>query len=249
MIKIIKELHGFSNNRIFLVSKNGNLIVKKRGNVLRNVERMLVLSSNFPLPKIYSYSDNHLDMEYIHGLDIKTYLKTRSYDNLLEFIVDVLEKFKSTAVLKNYTDDYNKKLSQIDFSELVFTKEQLLEKLPKELPSSEYHGDLTLENILYNINSNKFVLIDPVTTEYNSYIFDIAKMRQDLQIGWFVRNTPEGMGIDVKLKHIQQHLLTIFPEADNDYLLILMLLRVYNYAKIDSFEKTFLKQGINSLWK
>ena len=101
--------------------------------------------------------------------------------------------------------------------------------MPKVLPRSVYHGDMTLENIIYNTNTGKFVLIDPVTTEYDSYIFDIAKMRQDLQCGWFIRNNH--IMIDVKLKHIQQQLFIKYPESNNDYLLILMLLRVYCYAK------------------
>jgi hypothetical protein len=187
-------------------------------------------------------------MEYIHGLDIKTYLPINSYEPLLNFIVEILERFKLNSVPKDYTDSYIAKLDQITFdSDIVFTKDQLLNKLPRILPASQYHGDLTLENILYGMDTKSFYLIDPITSEFDSYIFDIAKLRQDLHCGWFIRH--DHTMIDVKIKHIQQELLSLYPAANNDYLLILMLLRVYRYSKPNSFERKFLTKGINSLWK
>lgn len=247
MTKILKELYGFSNNKIFLISEDEKLLVRKIGNVSRNIERMVALS-DFPIPKIFYYNDDRIDMEYIHGLDMKTYLTTNSYDLLLNFIVSILDQFKHKVIEKDYTNYYIDKLSQIELDcDIIFTKEQLVEKLPRYLPSSQYHGDLTLENILYSINNKSFYFIDPLTSEFDSYVFDIAKLRQDLQCGWFIRN--DHTMIDVKIKHIQQKLLSLYPEADNDYLLILMLLRVYRYSAPNSSERKFLTNGINSLWK
>jgi tRNA A-37 threonylcarbamoyl transferase component Bud32 len=247
MIKIVKELKGFSGNRIFLVDRNNQLLIRKRGNVVRNIERMLALADNYPLPKIYSYSDTRLDMEYVHGLDIRSYLKINSYENLLAFIVDILNNFKKDSIEKDYSTVYKNKLLNIKLDGLGFTREELFNRLPKILPSSTYHGDMTFENIIYNTNMGKFVLIDPATIEYDSYIFDIAKMRQDLHCGWFIRN--DRIMVDVKLKHIQQQLFINYPESNDDYLLILMLLRVYNHATPGSFEHKFLTERIKSLWK
>jgi hypothetical protein len=55
--------------------------------------------------------------------------------------------------------------------------------------------------------------------------------------------------LDVKTKHIQQELLKRFPEANNDYLLVLMLLRVYRYSKPDTLERQFILDWIKKLWK
>lgn len=245
--KIIKELHGFSGNQIFLMGKRGNLFVRKIGKVDRNLERMLALVNNFPVPKIVKYSDIAIDMEYIHGLDIKTYLLNNNGSNLTNFICDILTKFKSTSVIKNYKEVYITKLDEIEFTtEIKFSKNELLEKLPEVLPSSNYHGDLTLENIIYTEDKG-FYLIDCAYIEYDSYIFDIAKLRQDLEIGWFLRNS--SVNLDIKTKRIQKHILDIFPEAHNDYLLILMLLRVFRHTKPNTFERAFILRGINSLWK
>ena len=244
--QIIKEFRGFSGAQVLLMKKHNRLFVRKIGNVERNVERMAALQNQLPLPIIYNYSKNKLDLEYIHSLDIKTYLKTNHYEKLLQFLFGCLEMFAENTVEKDYTDVYIQKLKEVDFTDIPFTAQDLLSQLPKTLPSSNYYGDLTLENILYN-DTRGFILIDCQTSEYDSYIFDIAKLRQDLELGWFTRK--DNVMLDVKTKHIQQRILQQYPEASNDYLLILMLLRVYRHSKPDTLERNFLLQGINLLWK
>jgi len=245
--KVVKELYGFSGNQILLMQKHDKLFVRKIGNIDRNVERMVALHEKYPLPKIYKYSKNRFDMEYIHGLDIKTYLKTNHYEALLNFLTTIIDQLKSNSTDKDYSEIYKEKLNEISFSnEIPFTANQLFDKLPKILPQSEYYGDLTLENILYAENRG-FLLIDGQTTDYDSYIFDIAKLRQDLECGWFTRY--DNVMIDIKIKHIQQELLKRYPIADNNYLLVLMLLRVYRYSKPNTIERNLLLEGIKRLWK
>jgi len=244
--KIVKELYGFSGNQILLMQKHDKLFVRKIGNISRNIERMQALSAEYPLPQLYTVSKKMIDMEYLHGLDIKSYLKTNNYKKVLGFILSILDKLSSNAVDKDYTETYIKKLQEISFDEMPFTREQLLERLPKILPSSNYHGDLTLENIIWTADRG-FFLIDCATIEYDSYIFDIAKLRQDLELGWFTRK--DNARLNVKTKHIQQKILQQHPTANNDYLLILMLLRVYRHSRPDTLERNFLLKGINLLWK
>jgi len=244
--KIVKELYGFSGNRILLMQKHDKLFVRKIGDISRNIERMQALAADYPLPQLYTVSKKMIDMEYLHGLDIKSYLKTNNYKKVLGFILSILDKLSSNAVDKDYTETYIKKLQEISFDEMPFTREQLLERLPKILPSSNYHGDLTLENIIWT-EDRGFFLIDCATIEYDSYIFDIAKLRQDLELGWFTRK--DNAMLNVKTKHIQQKILQQHPTANNDYLLILMLLRVYRHSRPDTLERNFLLEGITSLWK
>ena len=244
--KVVKELHGISGNQIFLMQKHDKLFVRKIGNISRNIERMQFLLEEYPLPQLYTVSKKMIDMEYLHGLDIKSYLKTNNYEKLLDFILSILDKLSSNVVDKDYTETYIKKLQEVSFDEMPFTREQLLERLPKILPSSNYHGDLTLENIIFTTDRG-FFLIDCATIEYDSYIFDIAKLRQDLELGWFTRK--DNARLNVKTKHIQQKILQQHPTANNDYLLILMLLRVYRHSLPDTLERNFLLEGITSLWK
>jgi RIO-like serine/threonine protein kinase len=244
---VIKSLNGFSGSTVLLIEENSRTFVRKIENVERNYERIShLISCGFNIPKIYNKEGNILDIEYIPSLDMKTYLENNSINTLISFLIETLTKLSSQKNLVNYENIYKEKLERIDFDELPFTKKDLIEKLPKELPQSDYFGDLTLENILYG-SDKKFYLIDAVSIEYDSYIFDIAKLRQDLKCKWFLRNSK--VSLDVKLNKIEKEILNKFPEANNDYLLILMLLRVYKHAKPNSFEQLFLKREINKLWK
>ena len=117
-----------------------------------NHERLSALfSEDYPVPKIYNYDGTCLDIEYLHGLDIKHYLIQHNISELQNFIVHLLEGFSKQTVDKDYTEIYNYKLKWIDGrSDLPFTRLELVNRLPKVLPCSTYHGDLTLENIIYS---------------------------------------------------------------------------------------------------
>ena len=243
----IKELKGFSGSKIYLMKNNNGLFIRKMDNVDRNYVKLNELSQHFNVPKIYTYDNNVLDMEYIHGLDMKSYLAVRDTKRLTDFLIDTLYKFSNNVSMSDYTNVYIDKLKYIKLpSEMIFTKEQLLEKLPKRLPRSKYFGDLTLENMIYG-EDGQFYFIDGMTSEYDSYIFDIAKLRQDLECKWFLRDTK--LLLDVKVENIQDKLLEKFELANNNYLLILMLLRVYRYTKPFSKEEALLIKEMNRLWR
>ena len=245
--KVIRQLKGHSGSQIFLMKEDDNIFVRKIGNVERNFERLSNLySESYPVPIIYQKFDETLDMEYIHGLDMKSYLIDGDLNYLAKFIIETINKFAKNSIVKDYTEVYNSKLEFVNTAkDLPFTKEELIARLPKKLPCSQYHGDLTLENILYS--HHQFYMIDAVTIEYDSYIFDIAKLRQDLQCKWFLRNS--NASLDVKLKSLQDKILERFSGADNDYLLILMLLRVYLHTIPGDGNREFILKEIKKLWK
>ena len=243
----IKELRGFSGSKIYLMRGDKGLFIRKMNNTDRNYIKLNELSENFNVPKIYSMGEDVLDMEYIHGLDMKSYLAVRGTNRLTDFLIDILKKFSENVHLADYTDVYKDKLKYVKLPvDMNFTKEELLDKLPKRLPRSKYFGDLTLENMIYG-EDGQFYLIDGMTSEYDSYIFDVAKLRQDLECKWFLRNSD--YRLDVKLENIQDKLLEEFELANNNYLLILMLLRVYRYTKPFSKEEKLLTKEMNRLWK
>lgn len=247
MDKIVKELHGFSGSNVLLMQNDSHLFIRKIGNVERNYERLTALETVCNVPKIYQKSGEILDMEYIHGLDMKNYLRTNTTELLSSFINQTINKFACSSIDKDYTQVYNAKLEWVDSAtDLPFSKNELIAKLPKILPQSVYHGDMTLENIIHGVN-DKFYMIDAVTIEYDSWVFDLAKLRQDLECKWFLRK--DKLMLDVKLENIQKTLMESFPLANNNYLLILMLLRVYLHAPKNSLEHKFIIKEINRLWK
>ena len=145
----IKELKGFSGSKIYLMRGDKGLFIRKMNNTDRNYIKLNELSKNFNVPKIYSMSEKVLDMEYIHGLDMKSYLAVRDTKRLTDFLINILTMFNEDVHMADYTDIYKDKLKYINLPvDINFTKEQLLEKLPKRLPRSKYFGDLTLENMI-----------------------------------------------------------------------------------------------------
>jgi RIO-like serine/threonine protein kinase len=247
MDKVIKEFHGHSGSQVYLMENEFGLYVRKNGNVVRNIERMQsLMNAGFPVPKIYEHNSETMTMQYIHGLDMKNYLIHFDTDPLIYFIKETIEKFKYNTKEKDYTEIYENKLQWMDLdNSLPFTKNELIKVLPKKLPQSIYHGDMTLENIMHT--KKGFFFIDPVTVDFDSYIFDISKMRQDLECKWFLRN--ENLKLDVKLQNIKDELKQYYPQAFDDSILILMLLRVYVHCEKNDYNYNFIKRNIEKLWQ
>lgn len=247
MEKIIKELQGHSGSKVYLKEIEGVYCVEKIGNTKRNFERMTELTKlGYHVPKVYLSIDDSLLMEYIHGLDMKNYLIHNNINQLFNFINETMDSFSYESEMKDYTETYYNRLAWLDKSkDMPFTKYDLIAKLPKVLPKSTYHGDFTLENILHT--NTGFVMIDPVTTEYDSYVFDLAKLRQDIECKWFLRNSE--VKLDTKLEILNSKIKHSFSQDINDSLLILMLLRVIQYCERGDNNYNFLMKEIHRLWK
>ena len=247
--RIVKQFHGHSGSKIFLMNKHGRLFVRKQGNIARNLDRYTALTRSLPsipMPEIYHVFDDTIDMEYINGVDMRTYLLDHDPEPLLDFLKTVLTKFSMVLETVDYQTTVQNFLEMIDLDNMPFTAEQILQSIPTRIPKSYYHGDLTLENILWHPTQG-FYLIDAQSGIWDSYIFDICKLRQDLECGWFLRNNPANL--DQKLQYLKQELVQQWPNANNSGLLVLMLLRVYRYCDEHSQEQKFILKAINNLWK
>ena len=247
MNKIIKPLNGYSGSKIYLMQSGNTYFVRKIGNVARNYERLTVLHSlGLPVVNILNFDNDILDLEYIQGADMKIYLLNSNPKELANFISTAIDSIKKTEQnVKDYTKIYNYKLNWIDNSNLPFDSKELTNKLPKFFNQSQYFGDLTLENILFN-KQKGFIIIDPATIEYDSWYFDLAKLNQDLTCKWFLRNSK--INLDHKLSLLKQYIEEECGEI-NTYLTIAMLLRVYKHALKDNATKEFLNRHIRLLWK
>lgn len=260
---ILKKFSGYSTSEVYLMQSD-KTFVRKVGNVTRNLERLSALTKlGIPTPKVFNldYTNNSYDMEYIHGLDMKTYLLNNNTTKLIDFLKWLLYQLSDGALShryrtsKNYLGTIAKKLDYIEkdwlyYKELLpFSPNQFLKFLEYEeidFAPTEYIGDLTLDNIIWEPEEDRFVLIDPVTIEYDSWIFDIAKLKQDIQCKWFIRNNPEHH-LDVKLHRINTAMNEVYQIPN--HLVILMLLRILPYArKINGKDEIFLLERIKELW-
>lgn len=243
---IIKKFEGHSGSEIFLIKNDSATFVRKIHNIDRNYDRLVELKGlGFDVPCVYHKGHNYIDIEYIKGFDMRTYLNNNNIEHFCEYLFDLISKFSNSSVEKDYTDTYYSKLKWLDNhpSTFPFSKDELIESLPKKLPQSVYHGDLTMENILYN---GRFYMIDCMTSEYDSWVFDLSKLRQDLKAKWIIRNYHD-INIENYLNIIDERVIKKYSVLNNQ-LLILMLLRIWPYVKDGSNDQEFLLENIKHLW-
>jgi hypothetical protein len=248
MEQVIKELKGHSGSRVYLLQDRDRIFVRKIGDVQRNYERLISLNSILPVPEVYSYDGRVLDMEYIHGLDVATYLTYHNPKRLADFLIDTIDALEYNGdSVKDYTQTYWTKLSVIsDWTPFTFTMKDLIDRLPHSLPQTNYYGDLTLENVLYDTSRDSFVLIDPLTSEYDSFVFDIAKLSQDIVCEWFIRN--KNINLSHKLGIVKDSVFRKYNKyMYESSLTILMLLRVFPYCKTPH-DREFIIREANRLW-
>lgn len=246
--EIVRPLQGFSGNRIFLLQHDEHVWVRKQGNISRNLSRMTQLQNILPMPRILDQGDDWFDMEFIHGLDMASYLTIHGHRALTDFLIWAVTTMSANSQLRDYSDRYQQYLESHPWSDrFEFSTQQLASRLPAQLPASDfYFGDLTLENMIYG-QDQRFYFIDGQDSVWDSWVFDLVKLRQDLESEWFLRH--DDRILTGKLQQIQEKLLSLWPMAADNNLLILMLVRVYRYAKEGSTEQEFLTKEINRLWK
>ena len=242
--KLLQKFSGHSGSEVYLLRKSDRVFVRKINNIDRNHDRLIALQE-YSVPRLYGRQENILDMEYIHGLDLRTYLINYSSYDLAEFLLSTLQAFAKSCCEKNYSSTYDLFLSQVNFEVLPFSQQQLTQSLPKKLPCSQYHGDLTLENIIWN--QRGFVMIDCSSGPWDSWIFDFYKLQQDLKCQWFLRKNPAK--IENKLSYINNQLIDKLNIELEPSLIILMLLRVLNHCQPNDADAKFILQHIYQLWK
>ena len=249
MSKIEKTLSGYSGSEVLLISDGTTSLVRKTGNVARNIEQYQQLSStNISMPRLLDIGTDHYDMEYVRHTDMVSWLLHNPTDQLIRWIVETIAQLQQDSVQKDYSSIYASKLHNPNLDQhwinLPFTVDELLSRLPVMLESSNYHGDFTMDNFLHGADG-RFYLIDPITTEYDSWIFDVVKLMQDLDCGWFIRSKP--VLLHGKLWTMRKAILKAYPAAADPHLLILMLLRILPYAR-STEDTAWIHKEINRLW-
>ena len=242
---LVKELHGYSNSKVLLLKENNTLFVRKFDNIQRNLERYDSL--DLPFPKILNRCNEYYDIEYIENIDTVNYLLHNGPVELLDFITNVVDTLASKNTgTKDYSNVFYEKTKFIsEYKELKFTQDELLKRLESNVLCTNYFGDLSLDNILFDTKKKEFVLIDGLTSVYDSYVFDLAKLSQDIKHKWFIRN--KTIYINHQLNYLDKALTKKYPKYSNPYYSILMLLRILPYHKTEK-DKNFILKRVNELW-
>lgn len=215
-------------------------------------------------PKVYKsgYVEDkfYFNMEYIKGktlaecfnnIDVNKipFLASSLFNNL--YIESAVKSPKAGSIFLRKIEDLKTKLFNFEELKEAF---YILENFNwSNVLKSPCHGDLTLENILVAQN-NQMYLIDFLDSFYNSWMLDIAKLLQDLELKWSFRNLPDDSNRNLRLFLAKKYLLNEFNKIPNGtsvlnaiyHLLLLNIIRIYPYTA-DSYTLNFLNNALKNV--
>jgi len=270
---IIKELTGHSGCTLNLIKENETLLISKTSphkNYNSRLKRQwkkqsgFVAKGNVFAPKTcdYGYVNDlfFFNMQFIHGETLAQYT---SNIMITEIVDCIKELFKCLYMEESTVSPYTPSifLKKIEALENSLTAERKFFEPFKILKSfnwgkvykSPCHGDLTLENIIITADKNLY-LIDFLDSFYNSWMIDIAKLLQDLELMWSFRNDTPNSNQTLRLQVAKESLIEeILQTKDGDdklktiyHILLLNIIRIYPYTK-DRLTILFLDNAMNKL--
>lgn len=258
-INIISHLSGFSGATVLLIEKKNRMRAirkiattkKSRLALKQQVERQMYLKTNLGsavnIPDVIgcheSADEYWYDMQYIQAIEAVDFLSAPSRLELQDFTSKLFVIYSAQSIFNDQktikfdlVDEVNKKLTLINgatdhrFSYILSQISHSLPQVKYTLYSNIVHGDMTLENILVDKNSQLW-LIDPAQSSgINHYWLDVAKTYQGLHSTWFAhRNKSISRSTATILSDIISRHMNNF---DPDYSLFHKSLTALNYARI-----------------
>ena len=222
-------------------------------------------SDIFYAPEIYGqwyiWDIFYFDMQYLNCQTLASYMQSitvKEISNLVELTVKTLD-IKWEEYLKNANEVFQKKLKSLraSFNDITWIENDALELLEKfnfsVIPRSRCHWDLTLENILIT-SDKKIYLIDFLDSFFDSWMIDVAKLLQDLEIWWSYRHEEMTSTLSLRLTIAKQALLESISELEDwknkisyvYHILLLNILRIVPYTK-DDITKNFLQESLKKV--
>ena len=271
--EFIKPLKGHSGCGLNLYKQNDRLFLRKdSGNPAYNqrLKKQYIKQNKFELsgiktPKIYNYGQEnglfYFDMEFLNGITLAEYMsniKIKEINSLIGLLCKSLP-IENSQILPNTDIVFKKKIKQISTKLRPSDKEALnavniLENFDfSNVPFSYCCGDLTLENIMLDDNKQIY-LIDFLDSFYNSWMIDVAKLLQDLELHWSYRHMDIDFNLAMRLAVAKEALLENIAEYENAqnniktiyHILLLNILRIIPYTKDDTTH-LFLKNALNKI--
>lgn len=266
--KQIKKLVGHSGCSLLLLETVDGLVVRKQAEKndynlrlkKQFTKQRKFKSSIIKTPNVYNadYIDGlfYFDMEYIRAKSLAEYSSSISITEITDLICLLFKSLNKNMVINPAVNRiFSLKIESLE--KMLVSNDKIIKALVKlknfdfkYVFKSPCHGDLTLENIL--ITSNKEIyLIDFLDSFYNSWIIDLAKLLQDLELKWSFRNEEPSVNRDLRLLVAKETLINELLTLENSFdiintiyhCLLLNILRIYPYAK-DSKTIVFLDNAL-----
>lgn len=251
---VIKEkLIGHSGCEVLLVENNGKNFVRKYCNKeysqrlkLQAEKQVEFKSSYIKTPKVYvrdifTKDKCFIEMEFINGLHFNDYILRKDIKYVKEFVEKLLDDILSREEFDNIdTEPIANKLDSLKkFCDSDEKKKSLkyLYTFDWNLIKKSYcHGDLTFENIL--IKNDEIYLIDFLDSFIDTKYIDIAKILQDIDVYWSLRNKEIDSNLLIRYQVIKKILLGKLTQNEKKICYTLLLINLLRILPYTSDEKT-----------
>ncbi|MFI3291770.1 MAG: phosphotransferase [Opitutales bacterium] len=269
-LQFIKNLSGHSGCGIKLYKQDDTFIVRKDAGdkaYNRRLKKQYFKQNSFSClsiktPKLLNsgYIDDvfYFDMDFVQARTLSSIFQTIKINDIDTYIRLLFENLdvKIPAYTENAKAIFQTKIEELDVQ--IKDKSPLVENAFSSLKSFDFsritpsncHGDLTLENILLSA-SKEIYLIDFLDSFYDSWLIDVAKLLQDLELAWSYRYIEKDFNLNLRLSTAKgvllakimslpcgiEHLKSVY------MLLLLNVVRIIPYAK-DDVTKNFIEESI-----
>ncbi len=257
----IKELSGHSGCKLGLHKEDERFFVRKMAGGADYNERLrkqcakqkrFLSSAQLAAPEILGQGfideNFYFDMAFIQGNNMIEHFSYISTHDTTEYIKILFQSLslETSETASSAQNIFQEKIEQLkattkDHAQAQNAIHMLRDFDWSSVSKSPCHGDLTLENILIT-PQKEIYLIDFLDSFYNSWMIDVAKLLQDLELGWSFRHQKNDTTRNLKLLVAKEALFDEIRKMDNaeyitsaiHHLLLLNIVRIYPYTKDDA---------------
>ena len=235
--ELIQVLKGHSGCRVELRRRGGDYLVRKTSaspaynpRLARQIEKQRRLAGVIPVAAVLGEARCDglvsFDMEFVAGRDFKACALTEPVTwtyAVVERLFAVFAVFADGAApdaalagrFEAKCAELQTRISILDplGVQLESSLADLRDTDWRPVPSSACHGDLTLENMIFQ-NDGAIVFIDVLDGDLESFWLDIAKLMFDLDFGWSFRDLEGNVGRRQELRLLRMLARYISEEVD-----------------------------------
>lgn len=210
-------------------------------------------------PKIYEYSKEYFDMEYIPGESYKDFFSKCNKQDLDNLANTYINYFKNKLEkVESYTDSEVRKLlvykligvrSKSTHREYI---NYIIEKVNKanyhSIPKTDCHGDFSVSNMIFF--KGTVCCIDFLDSYIDTVIVDMVKLKQDLHYKWILDINKSNLRIRQSFNYLWNKIYSEFKEYYNleftDIITILNWLRIEPYITTGKQKEVLNRKITNS---